>query len=184
MKSTARCPTKQSSSPKWGFAKQHAVWAIEGSHSVDEASLYALHTGSLEGHYFLATGALRELSEQQLVDCTGALGAFGCIALIQENRLERQSENSFSVPLGNSGCEGGQMTLAFEYIKQNNGIDSEDDYTYDGADDVCWVNASKRVVATLDSFVKVHHKHKALYLAYHQSPETLDCHHSVYFECC
>eukprot|EP00041_Stephanoeca_diplocostata_P016110 m.313737 g.313737 ORF g.313737 m.313737 type:complete len:543 (-) comp20259_c1_seq1:527-2155(-) len=114
--------------PSMDWRTKGAVTPVKNQGSCGSCWAFSA-TGSLEGHYFLATGQLRSLSEQQLVDCAGALG--------------------------NSGCEGGQMTLAFEYIKQNGGIDSEDDYTYDGADDVCWVNASKRVVATLDSYVKV-----------------------------
>ena len=65
-------------------------------------------TGALEGAYFIATGALRLLSEQQLMDC--------------------------SVPEGNKGCGGGAMTQAFDYIIKNKGIDSEGDYPYGGAD--------------------------------------------------
>eukprot|EP00935_MAST-01C_sp_MAST-1C-sp1_P000614 g614.t1 len=86
-------------------------------------------TGSLEGAYQIATGSLRSLSEQQLVDCSSSLG--------------------------NAGCNGGNIPLAFQYIIQNKGIDSEDDYSYDGADDPCWAAAAKRVVATLSNYTVV-----------------------------
>lgn len=61
-------------------------------------------TGSVEGAVQLATGQLKSLSEQQLVDCA-----------------RKQ---------GNQGCNGGLMDNAFEYIIKNNGIGAEDAYPY------------------------------------------------------
>ena len=86
-------------------------------------------TGAVEGAYFLATGELRSLSEQQLVDCSSSYG--------------------------NMGCNGGLMDNAFQYIIDNGGIDSEDDYIYKASDLDCWANATERVVATIDSFASV-----------------------------
>jgi cathepsin L len=68
-------------------------------------------TGSLEGQTFAKTKTLPSLSEQQLVDC--------------------------SDKFGNQGCDGGLMIGAFEYIKQNNGIDSEKSYPYLAYDAKC-----------------------------------------------
>ena len=32
---------------------------------------------------------------------------------------------------GNHGCKGGNVQLAFEYIKKNDGIDTEESYPYE-----------------------------------------------------
>jgi len=58
-------------------------------------------TGNMEGVNFLATGNLVSLSEEELVECSRP-----------------------------SGCQGGIMDEAFDWVKANGGITTEDDYPY------------------------------------------------------
>ncbi|XP_057428115.1 cysteine proteinase mucunain-like [Lotus japonicus] len=83
---------------------------------------------AVEGINQIVTGDLISLSEQELVDCDRGY---------------------------NMGCNGGLMDYAFEFIKQNGGIDTEDDYPYRARDQTCDTNRKNAKVVTIDGYEDV-----------------------------
>merc|ERR1712032_697346 len=65
-------------------------------------------TGALEGAWQIATGRLRALSEQQLIDCSTA----------------------------NNACGGGSMDVAFRYLRDNEACTVES-YAYEARSGMC-----------------------------------------------
>ncbi|XP_029880421.2 cathepsin S-like isoform X2 [Aquila chrysaetos chrysaetos] len=90
--------------------------------------------GALEAQVKLKTGKLVSLSAQNLVDCTRSYG--------------------------NKGCGGGWKTKAFQYIIDNQGIDSDASYPYTAQDGVCRYNLTARA-ATCSMYVELPHGNEA-----------------------
>jgi len=87
-------------------------------------------TGSMEGANFLATGKLVSLSEQQLVSC---------------DKVDQ-------------GCNGGAMDNGFQYVINNGGINTEENYGYTsggGVTGTCNTLKEKTKVVTIDSYTDV-----------------------------
>lgn len=82
-------------------------------------------TGALEAAYTQATGKGVSLSEQQLVDCAQAFNNFG--------------------------CHGGLPSQAFEYVKYNGGLDTEEAYPYKGVNGLCQFEPNSVGVKVVDS---------------------------------
>ncbi|XP_017640138.1 ervatamin-B-like [Gossypium arboreum] len=82
---------------------------------------------AVEGLIKIKTGKLISLSEQQLLDC---------------------SRNG-----GNQGCNGGWMMNAFDYISKNQGIASEESYSYKQIQETCDTQINE--VATISGYQMV-----------------------------
>jgi cathepsin F len=72
-------------------------------------------TGNIEGQYALKHKKLLSLSEQELVDCDHE----------------------------DQGCNGGLPMNGYHAIQQLGGLETEEDYKYEGDDEKCHFDASK-----------------------------------------
>lgn len=100
-------------------------------------------TGALEAAYFLKHGKLISLSEQQLVDCSGAYG--------------------------NLACQGGWMDWAMNYVKDK-GIETDGAYSYRGVQQMCKADVTKNVDLKLTGVEFVKESEDALEQAVQNMP--------------
>ncbi|KAJ0026052.1 hypothetical protein Pint_09036 [Pistacia integerrima] len=83
-------------------------------------------TGAVEGINKIVTGSLVSLSKQELIDCDKTY---------------------------NDGCGGGLMDYAYQFILDNHGIDTEDDYPFLGREGQC--NKQKVTVQSSPSLLSI-----------------------------
>ncbi len=92
----------------------------------------------MEGQHFRKTGKLVSLSEQNLIDCA-----------------------SYTSKYANHGCDGGLQEWAYDYIRDNGGIDTEASYPYRDEGPKCdrgnctCLYRKGQVGATVKGYVKV-----------------------------
>jgi len=124
------------------WTKKGAVTAVKNQGQCGSCWAFST-TGSMEGAYFLKTGKLQMLSEQQLVDC---------------DRKEDQ------------GCNGGLMDNAFDFIQSNKGLTSEKAYPYKGTDGKCKKSVKNVAGTTVKKHTDVASNEKALMSALTKQP--------------
>ena len=94
-------------------------------------------TGSIEGAIALGYNRLVSLSEQNIIDCSGlstyTLWNFGHYLPCAFYKIKLMNLLTPLVPLGNNGCNGGNMYNSFMYIIDNEGIDTTSAYPYEGS---------------------------------------------------
>ncbi|KAL5569416.1 hypothetical protein UlMin_025991 [Ulmus minor] len=106
-------------------------------------------TGAVEGAHFIATGKLLSLSEQQLVDC--------------DHTCDPREKDECD-----SGCGGGLMTNAYEYLMEAGGLEEETTYPYTGKKGECKFEP-KKVAVRVSNFttISVDENQIAAHLVHH-----------------
>jgi len=111
--------------PSWDWRQWGKVTSVKNQGKCGSCWAFSA-TGAVESLWAISNHTLIDLSEQELVDC--------------------------SSNFGNSGCQGGWMNNAFDFIQQN-GLTSEANYPYTATNGTCnYTLAAQSNITRIDGY--------------------------------